>query len=170
MDCEALWDFAVKALAARAHSAGELRRKLLRRAGDPADVDTVLRRLKEYGYLDDARYAESFAATRLQDRTLGSRRVLRDLRERFIAPKLAEQAVRQVYQDVDEDRLVENHIRRRLRAVQFQDAKELAAAYRRLMRAGFSSGAILRALKKFARQPELLDSFEPPDESAEEQP
>jgi len=30
------------------------------------------------------------------------------------------------------------------------------------MRAGFSSGNVIRALKRFATDPELLDSFEPP--------
>jgi hypothetical protein len=44
----------------------------------------------------------------------------------------------------------------------------MASAYRRLVRAGFRTGDILRALKRFARNPELLDAFEPPHEEAEE--
>jgi len=168
MDRDALWDFAVKALAARAHSTGELKRKLARRAESAADVDAILARLKEYGYLDDARYAEGFASARLQDRGQGARRVLRDLREHRVAPQLAERTVRQVYQDVDEDRLIEDYIRRRLRAVAFTDRKALAAAYRRLLHAGFSTGAIVRALNRFAKEPELLDGFEPPEETQEE--
>lgn len=168
MDADALWEFAVKALAQRAHSTAELKRKLARRADRASDVDAILLRLKEYGYLDDARFAEDFAATRLQDRGLGAHRVLRDLRERRIAPQLAERTVRKVYADVDEDRLVEEHIRRRLRAVEFHDQKELASSYRKLLRAGFSTGAIVRALKRFAREPELLDGFEPPEEPLEE--
>jgi hypothetical protein len=32
------------------------------------------------------------------------------------------------------------------------------------MRAGFGSGNVIRALKRFAANPELLDGFEPPEE------
>jgi hypothetical protein len=49
-----------------------------------------------------------------------------------------------------------------------QDEKDLASAYRRLMRAGFRSGEVIRALKRFAKNPELLDNFEAPQETAEE--
>ena len=37
----------------------------------------------------------------------------------------------------------------------------------RLLRAGFRTGEILRALKKFAKNPDLLDGFEPPEEAEE---
>jgi hypothetical protein len=46
----------------------------------------------------------------------------------------------------------------------FREDKDLAAAYRRLLRAGFRSGEIIRVLKRFARNPDLLDAFEPPEE------
>lgn len=168
LDANALFDYAVKALAARAYSAGELKLKLRQRAERAADVDSVISRLKDYGYLDDRNFAEGYAAARLGNRQFGARRVLQDLRGRHVAPGLAERAVRKIYENVDEHRLVEDYIRRRLRAVQFQDQKELSAAYRKLLRAGFSPGAIIPALKRFARNPELLDSFEPPEEPTEE--
>jgi len=47
----------------------------------------------------------------------------------------------------------------------FQEDKDLASAYRRLLRAGFRTGEIVRVLKKFAANPELLDNFEPPEET-----
>ena len=43
--------------------------------------------------------------------------------------------------------------------------KDLASAYRRLLRAGFRTGEIVRVLKRFAANPELLDYLEPPEES-----
>jgi hypothetical protein len=44
----------------------------------------------------------------------------------------------------------------------------VASAYRRLLRAGFRTGDILKALKRFARNPDLLDGFEPPEAAAED--
>jgi hypothetical protein len=44
----------------------------------------------------------------------------------------------------------------------------MAAAYRRLVRAGFRTADILRSLKRFALNPELLDAFEPPEQEGDE--
>lgn len=168
LDEAGLWEYAVKALAGRAHSTGELREKLRRRALSPEDVDATLARLKDYGYLDDRAFAESYAAARLENQRFGRNRVLRDLRERRVGSTLAEGTVRKVYQNVDEEKLVEDYLRRRFRAPVLQDEKELAAAYRRLLRAGFSSGTVIRVLKRVAKDPDLLDAFEPPEPAEEE--
>jgi regulatory protein len=171
LDDNALWAYALKLLAGRAHSQGELREKLRRRAGRAGSVDEVLARLKEDGYLDDRKFAESFASARLANDKLASGRVLRDLRQRRVAPALAERTVRQVYQNVNEEALIEEWVRRKYRLSPreslFQADKDLATAYRRLLRAGFRAGEILRVLKRFARNPELLDAFDVPDDSVE---
>jgi regulatory protein len=170
----ALWEYAVKALAGRAHSAGQLRLKLQRKAERQGDIDTVLGRLKEYGYLDDRKFAESFASSRLENQQFGKNRVLRDLRERRVAPAMAQRTVAKVYEQVDEPALIENYVRRRYRSAAreglFQDEKELASAYRRLLRAGFASGNIVRVLKRFAKDPDLLDQLEAPTEVEDESP
>ena len=123
-------------------------------------------RLKESKYLDDQRFAEGFATARLSNEGFGKTRVVQDLRQRRVAPALAEKTVGDVYQEVDESALIEDWIRRKYRAVPreglFQEEKDLASAYRRLTRAGFRTGEIVRVLKKFAKNPELLDNFEPP--------
>jgi regulatory protein len=155
-------------LAGRAHSTGELREKLRRRAERAADVEELLARLKDVGYLDDRRYAEAFASARLANEKFGRTRVIQDLRHHRVAPSLAERTVQRVYQDVEEEALIEDFIRRKYRLAEreglFREDKDLAAAYRRLLRAGFRSGEIIRVLKRFARNPDLLDAFEPPQE------
>jgi regulatory protein len=172
LDANGLWEYAVKILAGRAYSAGELRVKLQRKAEKQSDIEPLLARLKEYRYLDDKKYAETFATARLENQMFGRNRVLRDLRERRIAPTVAERTVEKVYQEVDETALIEDFVRRRYRtAVReglFQEDKDLASAYRKLLRAGFSSGNIVSALKRFARNPDLLDQWEPPEEIEEE--
>src|SRR5215831_8599136 len=161
LDEAALWEYAVRTLARSAQSSGQLRAKLEQKAQKRADVDAVLARLKEFRYLDDRKFAESFAVSRLENQQLGRNRVLRDLRERRVSPAMAQRTVAKVYEQVDEPALIENYVRRRYRSAAreglFQDEKELASAYRRLMRAGFTSGNIVRVLKRFARDPELLD-------------
>lgn len=130
----------------------------------PGDVDGILKRLKDYGYLDDARYAESFASARLENDGFGQSRVLRDLRQHRVAPDLAARTVSKVYADKDEPALIEQFVRRKYRTAGkdglFESDKELAAAFRRLLRAGFSPGNSIHVLKRFAANPDLLDALE----------
>ena len=172
LDAEGLWDFALKTLGARACSGGELRQKLVQRAARLEDVDTTLARLKEYRYVDDRRFAESFATARLENQRLGKNRVSQELRRRRVAPALAQTVVDKAYKNVDETALIEEFIRRKYRDTPredlFREDKQLASAYRRLLRAGFGSGNVIRVLKRFAANPELLDLFEPPAESSQE--
>jgi regulatory protein len=153
LDADGLWQYALKAIGGRAQSTGELREKLRLRA--------------------DKRFAEGFAAARLSNDKLGSTRVIQDLRRRRVAPALAESTVQKTYEDVDEVALIEDWIRRKYRMTQreglFSEEKDLASAYRRLVRAGFRSGEIIRVLKRFAKNPDLLDGFEPPEEEPEDQ-
>jgi regulatory protein len=171
-EADALWQYALKLLSGRAQSTGEIRQKLRMRALRPEDADQAIARLKELGYLDDRRFAESYAAARLGGDKLGRARVIRDLRQRRVAPALAETATGKVYEGVDEAAMIEDWIRRKYRSAAreglFQEDKEMASAYRRLAHAGFRSGNIIRVLKRFARNPELLDSFEPPEPPVEE--
>lgn len=164
LDREKLLNVALRALGARAHSSGELREKLRRRAQNNEDVDAVLAQLKEAGYLNDRRFAENFAATRLEDQGLGKMRVLRDLRQKRVAPKLAEQVTEQTYAGTDEARLIEEFLRRKYRGKKLaeflSEEKNLAGAFRRLRYAGFSAGQSIRVLKRFANQPEALDALE----------
>jgi regulatory protein len=159
-------------LGGRAHSAGELREKLRGKAEHAADIDPTIARLKEYGYLNDRKFAESFAAARLENDGLGKTRVLADLSRRRVAPAVAQQSVGKVYENVAEEALAEDFVRRKFRLAPrenlFQDDKQMASAYRRLVRAGFRSATVIAVLKKFARDPDLLDGFEPPEEPPEE--
>jgi regulatory protein len=171
LERDALYQYALKSLGGRGQSTGELRERLRRRAARQEDVDEILGQLKESGYLNDRRFAEGFAASRLANDKLGRTRVIQDLRQRRVAPGLAEGTVKQVYDGVDENQLIEAWIRRKYRLAPreglFKDEKDLARAYRGLARAGFRTGEIVRALKRFAKDPELLDGFEPPPEGDE---
>lgn len=161
-----LFEYAVKCLGIRAFSAGDLRAKLQLRAANAGDVDHVLARLKDLGYLDDRHFAESFAAARVENEGFGRMRLLSDLRARRISGKLAEQAVERAIGERSETELIEAYIERRMPSIAggaTLDERKLASAYRRLRRAGFTSGPILTALKGLAARPDLLED-PPPDE------
>src|ERR1039458_938837 len=149
LDAAALWEYALRVLAGRAHSTGDLRQKLRGKAERAADVDPTIARLKEYGYLNDRKFAESFAAARLENEGLGKMRVLADLSRRRVAAGVAQQSVGKVYEDINEQALAEDFVRRKFRMASkenlFQDEKQMASAYRRLVRAGFRSALMTAA-------------------------
>ncbi len=164
LDPAALWEYALRALAGRAHSASDLASKLRRRAASQDDVAGVLARLREYGYLDDRRYAQSFAASRLENQGFGPMRVLRDLRSRRVAPSIAQKAVASAYKDTDEPALIEAFLARKYRhtplGLYLAEPKHLASVYRKLRLAGFGSSNVVRVLKRYADAAGELESFE----------
>jgi regulatory protein len=165
---EELFEYAVKSLGARASSAGDLKAKLRTRAANPADADAAIARLTDLRYLDDKRFAESYAAARVENEGFGRMRVLQDLRARRIAGDMADKAVEQAIGDKTEDELIEAFIARRMSSIAsggpIEDERKLAAAYRKLRRAGFTSGGILKALKRLAARPEEIE--EPPEDES----
>lgn len=164
LDADALWEYALRALAQRAHSAGELRQKLARRAASVGDVDATLAKLREYGLADDRQFAEAFAASRLQNQGFGTLRVLRDLRAKNVGSKIAQEAVQKTFSGVDERELIARFLERKYRGKNLgellKDPKHLAAAYRRLRMAGFSSSGAIQALKRYSQNAEELTGLE----------
>jgi len=169
LDEAALTAYAARLLGGRAYSVGEMRSRLRRRAAKPSDVEAVLANLRRLGYLNDRSFAGSFASARLENEGFGKARVLRDLRQRQVAPAVAEQAVASAYRETDETALIEAFLARRFRgkdlAVLLREEKHLASAWRRLRYAGFSSANALRVLKRYAADHAKLDALEnEPDE------
>jgi regulatory protein len=162
---EELWQHALSALGKRAHSARELRRKLAVRAESSAVLAEVIDKLREYNFLDDERFAESFASSRLDNQGYGSRRVLAELRSRQISGKIAEQAVQKLYRDTDEEQLAKQFLQRKYRGKDLTkllgEQKNFLSAYRRLMAAGFTPRASITVLRQFASPSDDFAPAEP---------
>ena len=102
-DC-ALYDRALRLLAARSRSAAEIRRRL-RRDGAVADrIERVVGTLVFRGFLDDATHARAVTRSRVRSRAASSRRIEQELRRQGVAPDVATEAINEVFADeaVDE--------------------------------------------------------------------
>jgi regulatory protein len=156
--------YAARLLSARALSVSELREKLRRRAAQAEDVDGVVARLKTSGYLDDRKFANSFASWRRENQGFGKSRVLRDLLARRVAPAVAGQAAEAAFQGSDEIALIEQFLARKYRGKNLgallAEEKHLASAYRKLRLGGFSSGNSIRVLKRYAAEADRLEGLE----------
>jgi regulatory protein len=142
-----------KLLAAKPRSIAELRERLLEgRGATTAIVESVIERLREYGYLDDARFAHSYASLRVQQRPIGRQRLQRDLWLKKIDKTTADAALDQVFEATPEsgmiDRAIEKRIRLRGKPKTRAEAKKL---FDHLLRQGFAFELVsekIRAVSK----------------------
>ncbi len=158
--------YAARTLGGRAQTSSELREKLRRRAATKTDVDQVISRLKDAGFLNDKKFAEAFANWRRDNAGFGKTRVMRDLMARRVAPALARQASDTAYQESDEIAMIEKFLERKYRGKNLPEMlgeeKHLASAYRKLRGAGFSVGNSIRVLKRYAAEADRLEEMEEP--------
>lgn len=102
-------------------------------------VDTVIERLREYGYLNDARYAQSYASLRVQQRPIGRQRLERDLRMKKIDKQTVDAALDQVFEATPEEDLIDRAIAKRIRLRgRPQTRAEAKKLFDHLLRQGFS--------------------------------
>lgn len=85
-------DRAVALLAMRAHSRGEIERKLTQSHYRPATIEMVLYKLEREGLLDDADFSRQWAEARA-GRKLGPRRIAQELRHKGVAAADIEEAL-----------------------------------------------------------------------------
>jgi SOS response regulatory protein OraA/RecX len=167
------FDRAVAALARRALSTGELRRRLARAGHSREEIDAALRRLAELQLVDDRAVAYNHAHSRAASGRKGPVRVRAELAARGIRGADAEGAVAAAF-DAEgvaaaAAQAFERFARGRSRPLAASERAKVAA---RLARAGFPA-AIIRSLlaSEDAQDPAeelLLDGLD--DESGEDEP
>lgn len=153
---------AIKLISAKPRSIAELRERLMQaRSARKADVEAAIDRLKEYGYLDDERFAVSFASLRVRQKPIGRRRLERDLQLKQVDKNVAEEALNQVFEETSEaeliDRAIEKRIRLRGRPADRAEAKSL---FDHLLRQGFPFELVMEKVRNASRAEldELEDS------------
>ena len=161
---DVLYEYAVGALARRMRSVAELKRLLRPRVEADTEygktlVELVIRRLKDQGYLNDAKYAAAYSSFRRDNERFGRRRVITDLKVKGIHADVIDKAVESVYDDVNEEKQARSYLRRK-RLQKPRSQKEAARVFRQLMRGGFGARTIFAILKKWDVDDETLTALE----------
>jgi regulatory protein len=133
------FDRAIKLIASKSRSVAELRERLLQsRKATKADVDAAIARLKEYGYLDDERFAFSYASLKVRQRPIGKRRLERDLKFKKVDSATAATALELVFAETSEEELIDRAIEKRLRLKGKPSSRlEAKSLFDHLLRQGF---------------------------------
>ena len=159
-----LYDYAVGALARRMRSIAELKRLLRQRVEIDTEigqtlVELVVRRLKDQGYLNDAKYATTYSTLRRDNEKFGRRRVITELKAKGIHSEIIDKTIGSTFSEVSEEKQAREYLRRK-RLQKPADQKQAARIFRQLARAGFGAKTIFTILKKWDVDDETLTALE----------
>jgi len=164
-----LYEYAVGALGRRMRSIAELKRLLRRRVDADSEigktlVELVIGRLKDQGYLNDAKYAAAYSSFRRDNEKFGRRRVLTELKVKGVHGEVIEKAIDTAFAEVDEEKQAREYLRRK-RLKKPDNKKDTARIFRQLMRAGFGAKTIFKILRTWDVDEEMLGKLENEAES-----
>ncbi|MFL5482664.1 MAG: regulatory protein RecX [Gemmatimonadaceae bacterium] len=110
------YNYALNLLGARPYSTRALYRKLIQKEYLAADADDAIRRLVANGLLDDAKFAEQYARSKMLATGASKRRLTQDLYRKGIKGEIAATAIDKVVADeeIDTAAVVEGVARKRL--------------------------------------------------------
>jgi regulatory protein len=159
-----LYEYAVGALARRMRSIAELKRLLRQRVEIDTDigqtlVELVIRRLKDQGYLNDAKYAAAYSSLRRDNEKFGRRRVITELKAKGVHSEVIDKTIDSTFGEVNEEKQAREYLRRK-RLQKPGNQKEAARFFRQLVRAGFGTKTIFAILKKWEVDDETLTALE----------
>jgi len=147
---------AVKLLAAKPRAVAELRERLLEKAWTNSEiVDRVIEKLKEYGYLDDRKYASDLALSKLRQRPQGKRKLQQSMSQKKLDRDVRDEAIAAAFEKIPESDLIDRAIEKRLRLKGRPETREdTKKFYDHLLRQGFDFDLIRERISDLAKLPD----------------
>ena len=110
------YNYALNLLAARPYASSALHRKLIQKKYSAADADDVIRRLVDNGLLNDERFAEQYARSKMLSTGASKRRLTQDLYRKGIKGDVATNAIANVIDqdEIDPAAVIERVARKKL--------------------------------------------------------
>ncbi len=110
------YNYALNLLSARPYATRALHRKLIQKKYSAADANDAIRRLVDNGLLNDAKYAEQYARSKMLSTGTSKRRVQQDLYRKGITGDVATDAIANVIADeeIDTAAVIEQVARKKL--------------------------------------------------------
>lgn len=146
------FDRAVNLLTYKQRSIQELRERLLEKEWtNELIVDEVIEKLKFYGYLNDAHFAKSFAASQIRQKPVGKRVLKQKLAQKKLDKETVEEALEKALEETPEEEIIERAIAKRLRLKGKPETREDAKKfYDYLLRQGFSYDLVSNKMREIA--------------------
>ena len=143
-------DRALNFLSYRDRSEKEIRTKLKDVGYNEQIIDWVIKELKRLKFLDDKRFAQSYAQTQMITRPMGEYFLKRELKQKGINSELIEQTVEKVYEEKDQFSVaMELAQQRKKRYQNIDDMKMKKRVSDFLLRRGFGWDVVSEVLEQW---------------------
>jgi regulatory protein len=144
---------AVRLLAAKPRSVGELRERLLDKSWTNGEVvDGVVDKLEEYKYLDDEQFARDLAVSKLRQRPQGKRRLQQLLSQEKLDKETVAQAIDAAFEKIPESELIDLAIAKRIKVKGRPKTREdMKKFYDHLLRRGFGYDLVISRMREIGK-------------------
>lgn len=148
-------DYALKVIEFKDRTEKEIREKLTQKGYDENIIEDEIAFLKDYGFINDLRYAQRFISDAINLKKWGKVRIRAELLRKGVDREIIDNAVEDAFMDVDDDRLL-NEMRRRFKNSDLSNIKERTRIFNFYMRRGFSPDEIKGAMNQMCSFDDII--------------
>ncbi len=142
-------DYVLRLVAFRDRTEKEIRDRLKEKKYGEDEIDDEISFLKDYGYINDLRFAEHFTHDAINLKKWGKIRIRMELVKKGIDRDVADSVIEDAFMEIDGD-LVLLQMRSRFKNSDFSNMKERTRIFNFFMRRGFSAEEIKGAMNKMS--------------------
>ena len=148
-------DYALYLIEFKDRTEKELRDKFKEKGYDENDTEDEIEFLKNYGYIDDKRYAEHFTHDAINIKKWGKMRIRTELLRKGVDRETVDNTIEDAFFEVEDD-LVLTQMQTRFKNSDFSNIKERTRIFNFFIRRGFSSDEIKGAMNKMCSFDDII--------------
>lgn len=148
-------DYALKVIEFKDRTEKEIREKLTQKGYDENITEDEIAFLKDYGFINDLRYAQRFVSDAINLKKWGKARIRAELLRKGVDREIIDNTVEDAFIDVDDDRLFKE-MQRRFKNSDLSNIKERTRIFNFYMRRGFSPDEIKGAMNSMCSFDDII--------------
>jgi len=148
-------DYALYLIEFKDRTEKELRDKFREKGYDKNDTEDEIEFLKNYGYINDKRYAEHFTHDAINIKKWGKMRIRTELLRKGVDRETIDNIIEDAFFEVEND-LVLTQMQTRFKNSDFSNIKERTRIFNFFMRRGFSPDEIKGAMNKMCSFDDII--------------
>ena len=148
-------DYALKVIEFKDRTEKEIREKLTQKGYDENITEDEIAFLKDYGFINDLRYAQRFVSDAINLKKWGKARIRAELLRKGVDREIIDNAVEDAFMDFDDDRLLKE-MQRRFKNSDLSNIKERTRIFNFYMRRGFSPDEIKGAMNSMCSFDDII--------------
>ena len=149
-------DYALRLIEFRDRTEKELCEKLVGKGYDENQIEDTVEFLKNYGYIDDKRYASHFISDAINLKKWGKIRIRSELLRKGIDREIVDFAIEDAFSQIDDDRVL-LQMQSRFKDADFSNMKERNRIFGFFIRRGFTPDEIKDAMNKMSSFSDITD-------------